>query len=308
MTTAFFSHPDCLLHEMGEWHPECPARLQAIEDQLIASRIDALIERDESAPLADDADLLRVHTEFYVDYLRERAPAEGYTAIDPDTSMNPHTWRAALRAAGAAIAATDAVIEGRYENAFCSIRPPGHHAEPARAMGFCFFNNVAIAARRALDVHGLERVAVIDFDVHHGNGTEAAFAGDPRVLMCSFFQHPFYPFSGADHQAPNMVNLPMAARTKGMEVREAIDLMWLPRLDAFKPQMVFVSAGFDAHREDDLGNMGLVEDDYAWITAQIRAVADRHAQGRIVSCLEGGYNLSALGRSVVAHLRVLAGI
>ncbi|NLP62385.1 histone deacetylase family protein [Paraburkholderia sacchari] len=308
MTTGFFSHPDCLLHEMGEWHPECPARLQAIEDQLIASRIDALIERDDSAPLAEEAALLRVHTQAHIDYLRALAPLEGYAAIDPDTSMNPHTLQAALRAAGAAVAATDAVIAGRYENAFCSVRPPGHHAEPARAMGFCFFNNVAVAARHALDVHGLSRVAIVDFDVHHGNGTEAAFAGDSRVLMCSIFQHPFYPFSGADNQAPNMVNVPMPARSKGMDVREAIDIMWLPRLHEFKPEMVFVSAGFDAHREDDLGNMGLVEDDYAWITEQIREVAKRHAKGRIVSCLEGGYNLSALGRSVVAHLRALADI
>lgn len=308
MTTGFFSHPDFLRHEMGEWHPECPARLQAIEDQLIASRIDTLVERDESAPLAAEADLLRVHTQAHIDFIRKTAPQEGYAEIDPDTLMNPHTWQAALRAAGAAIAATDAVLAGRYENAFCSVRPPGHHAEPARAMGFCFFNNVAIAARHALEVRGLERVAVIDFDVHHGNGTEAAFAGDPRVLMCSFFQHPFYPYSGADHPAPNMVNLPMAARTKGMDVREAIDIMWLPRLHEFKPQMLFVSAGFDAHREDDLGNMGLVEDDFAWITEQMRMIANRHAKGRIVSCLEGGYNLSALGRSVVAHLRALADI
>ncbi|HEY3597981.1 MAG TPA: histone deacetylase family protein, partial [Paraburkholderia sp.] len=182
MATGFYSHADCLQHEMGHWHPECPARLQAIEDQLIASRIGALIER-ESAPLADDASLLRVHTQAHVDYVRDSVPAEGYAAIDPDTSMNPRTLQAALRAAGAAVAATDAVIEGRYDNAFCSVRPPGHHAEPARAMGFCFFNNVAIAARHALEVHGLERVAVIDFDVHHGNGTEAAFSGDSRVLM-----------------------------------------------------------------------------------------------------------------------------
>ncbi|MCG5077560.1 histone deacetylase family protein [Paraburkholderia tagetis] len=308
MTTGFFSHPDCLLHEMGEWHPECPARLQAIEDQLIAGRIDALIERDDSAPLVEEAALLRVHTQAHIDYLRQLSPQEGYAPIDPDTSMNPHTWQAALRAAGAAVAATDAVIAGRYENAFCSVRPPGHHAEPARAMGFCFFNNVAVAARHALDVHGLSRVAIVDFDVHHGNGTEAAFTGDSRVLMCSIFQHPFYPFSGADNQAPNMVNVPMPARTRGMEVREAIDIMWLPRLHEFKPEMVFVSAGFDAHREDDLGNMGLVEDDYAWITEQVREVAKRHAKGRIVSCLEGGYNLSALGRSVVAHLRALADI
>jgi acetoin utilization deacetylase AcuC-like enzyme len=308
MTTGFFSHPDCLLHEMGEWHPECPARLQAIEDQLIASRIDTLIERDDSAPLAEESALLRVHTQAHIDYIRSTSPQEGYAAIDPDTSMNPHTWQAALRAAGAALAATDAVIAGRYENAFCSIRPPGHHAEPARAMGFCFFNNVAVAARHALEVHGLARVAIIDFDVHHGNGTEAAFVGDPRVLMCSIFQHPFYPFSGADQTMANMVNVPMPARTRGMEVREAVDLLWLPRLHEFKPEMVFISAGFDAHREDDLGNMGLVEDDYAWITEQVRAIAERYAKGRIVSCLEGGYNLSALGRSVVAHLRALADI
>jgi len=175
-------------------------------------------------------------------------------------------------------------------------------------MGFCLINTIAIVAREAQRKYGAERVAIVDFDVHHGNGTEAAFSGDSRVLMCSFFQHPFYPFSGADNHAPNMVNVPLPARTKGMEVREVVDLLWLPRLEDFKPQMIFFSAGFDAHREDDMGNMGLVEDDYAWITEQIRAVAKRHAQGRIVSCLEGGYNLSALGRSVVAHLRVLAEI
>jgi acetoin utilization deacetylase AcuC-like enzyme len=292
---------------MGPWHPECPARLQAIEDQLIASRIDTLIEREE-APLASEEDLARVHTQAHIDFVKETAPSVGRAEIDPDTLMSPGSYHAALRAAGAAVAATDAVIAGTYDNAFCSVRPPGHHAEPARAMGFCFFNNIAIAARHALEVHGLERVAIIDFDVHHGNGTEAAFSGDPRVLMCSFFQHPFYPYSGADNHAANMVNLPMPARTKGMAVRDAVDMMWLPRLDEFKPQMIFVSAGFDAHREDDLGNMGLVEDDYTWLTQQIRAVAKRHAKGRIVSSLEGGYNLSALGRSVVAHVRALADI
>jgi len=307
MATAFYTHPDCMLHEMGEWHPECPARLSAIQDQLIASRIDDLIVH-ETAPFASEAALARVHTQAHIDYIRSKVPAEGYVEIDPDTSMNRYTWRAALRAAGAAVAATDAVIDGRYSNAFCSVRPPGHHAEPARAMGFCFFNNVAIAARHALDVRGLERVAIIDFDVHHGNGTEAAFANDERVLMCSFFQHQLYPFSGADHSAPNMVNLPMPARSNGLAIREAVDMLWLPRLDAFKPQMLFVSAGFDAHREDDVGNLGLVEADFEWLTAQIVDIARRHAHGRIVSCLEGGYNLSALGRSAVAHLRVLAGI
>jgi acetoin utilization deacetylase AcuC-like enzyme len=292
---------------MGPDHPECPERLQAIEDQLIASRIAPLIMR-ESAPLAGMDDLARVHTHAHIEFIRSRAPSEGYTVIDPDTSMNPHTWQAALRAAGAAVAATDAVIQGHYDNAFCSVRPPGHHAEPSQAMGFCFFNNVAIAARRALTVHGLTRVAIVDFDVHHGNGTEAAFAGDARVLMCSFFQHPLYPFSGVENPAPNMVNLPMPPRTKGDVVREAIERAWLPRLEAFKPEMIFISAGFDAHREDDMANMGLVEDDYTWITERICEVAERHAGGRIVSCLEGGYNLSALGRSVVAHVRALAGI
>jgi acetoin utilization deacetylase AcuC-like enzyme len=307
MTTAFYSHPDCLLHDMGHWHPESPARLSAIQDQLIASRIDELIEH-EAAPLAAEADLLRVHTAAHLDYLRNLAPQTGQVDIDGDTLMCPHTWRAALRSAGAAIDATDAVLAGRFDNAFCSVRPPGHHAEPARAMGFCFFNNVAIAARHALEVHGLERVAVIDFDVHHGNGTEAAFAGDERVLMCSFFQHPLYPYSGTAPSGPNMVNVPVPARTKGMAVRELVELCWMPRLEAFKPQMLFVSAGFDAHREDCVGGMALVEADYEWLTQQIVKVAQRHARGRIVSCLEGGYNLSALARSVVAHLRVLAGV
>ena len=210
-------------------------------------------------------------------------------------------------AAGAAIDATDAVLAGELENAFCAVRPPGHHACHNKAMGFCFFNNVAIAAKYALARHGLKRVAIIDFDVHHGNGTEDIVAGDERILMCSFYQHPFYP--ECEHSnAPNLVNLPVPAYTRGMDVRELIDMMWLPRLETFRPQMIFISAGFDAHREDDMGQMGLVENDYIWITERIKQVADRHAKGRIVSCLEGGYNLSALARSVEAHLRVLADV
>jgi len=307
MATGFFTHADCLLHDMGEWHPESPARLRAIEDQLIASRIDALLERRD-APLAEDADLLRVHSKAHVDFIRELSPQSGQAEIDPDTLMNPHTLQAALRAAGAAVAATDAVLAGELDNAFCSVRPPGHHAEPQRSMGFCIFNNVAIAARHALEVHGLERVAIIDFDVHHGNGTEAAFANDPRVLMCSFFQHPFYPHSGTQNIAPNMINVPLPARTAGPAVREVFETIWLPELEAFRPEMLFISAGFDAHREDDLGGMALVEADYAWLTTRLKQVAERYAHGRIVSCLEGGYNLSALGRSVVAHLKALADI
>ncbi|EON14957.1 MULTISPECIES: histone deacetylase family protein [Pandoraea] len=307
MATGFYTHPDCIRHEMGEWHPECPERLRAIEDQLIAGRIDGLLERRE-APAADEASLRLVHTQAHIDFIRDNIPESGYFPIDPDTLLNPYSWRAATRAAGAAIAATDAVIRGELENAFCSVRPPGHHATPTRAMGFCLFNNVAIAAAHALEVHGLSRVAIVDFDVHHGNGTEAAFANDDRVLMCGIFQHPFYPFSGAVDPAPNMLNIPLSARTSGMQAREAIDYGWLGQLEAFRPEMIFFSAGFDAHREDDLGNLGLTEADFMWITERVKAVADRHSKGRIVSCLEGGYNLSALGRSVVAHLRVLADV
>ncbi|QET00916.1 MULTISPECIES: histone deacetylase family protein [Cupriavidus] len=304
MPTGYYTHPAFLLHEMGHFHPECPERLQAIEDHLISHAVDGLLDHRE-APAATSEQIERVHRPDYVSGLASISPAEGYFQIDPDTAMNRHTLTAATHAAGAAVAATDAVIAGELENAFCCVRPPGHHAEPGRAMGFCFYNNVAIAARHALAAHGLKRVAVIDFDVHHGNGTEAAFRNDPQVLMCSFFQHPFYPYSGTDNVAPNMSNIPLPAYSNGMAVREVVETIWLPRLDEFKPEMLFISAGFDAHREDDLGQMGLVEQDYAWITAQLIAVARTHARGRIVSCLEGGYNLSALGRSVLAHLKVL---
>lgn len=309
MTTAIYSHPDCKRHEMGDWHPECPARLQAIEDQLIASRIDGFLEHRE-APEAAIADIARVHTDAAIARIRENLPPEGegsYYPIDADTILNAYSWKAALRAAGAAVAATDAVIAGELDNAFCAIRPPGHHARPSEAMGFCLFGNVAIAARHALEVHGLQRVAIVDFDVHHGNGTEDAFVGEPRVLMVSFFQHPFYPYSGMRVE-PNMVNVPVPAYTQGDEVRRLVTEKWLPALHAHKPEMIFISAGFDAHREDDLGQMGLIEADYAWLTQQVVAVANEHAKGRIVSCLEGGYNLSALGRSVAAHVKVLAGI
>jgi acetoin utilization deacetylase AcuC-like enzyme len=244
------------------------------------------------------------------DGLRDEVQAGGPThaQIDPDTSINMHTWDAALRSAGAAIAATDAVMAGELGNAFCAVRPPGHHACRDKAMGFCFFNNVAVAAHYALDRHGLQRVAIVDFDVHHGNGTEDIVSGDDRILMVSFFQHPFYPYGGAGSGAPNLLNTPVPAYTRGDTIRELVTDSWIPRLDAFKPELVLISAGFDAHREDDLGQMGLVEDDYAWITQQLKDVAARHAKGRMVSCLEGGYNLDALARSVEAHVRVLAGL
>ena len=309
MSTAFYSHTDCRLHDMGLGHPECPQRLDAISDHLIAVGLDIALDHKD-APMATLEQLERAHTAGYVlqlkDLLEQVRDAGEPRALDPDTIACPGTWHAALRAAGAAVAATDDVIGGRARNAFCAVRPPGHHATRDETMGFCFFNNVAVAARHALDVHGLERVAIIDFDVHHGNGTEDIIAGDDRVLMCSFFQHPLYPYSGAVPKGTNMINVPVAPYTRGPELRETIADMWMPRLREFRPQMIFISAGFDAHREDDLGQLGMVEADYAWITRQLVALADEHAQGRIVSCLEGGYSLSALARSVAAHVRVLA--
>ena len=311
MTTAFYSHPECRSHDMGAGHPECPQRLDAIDDHLISTGLDVALQRRE-APLAHLGDVGLAHASGHVAELREllaRVTESGQPqAIDPDTVASPGTWNAVLRAAGAAVAATDAVIDGEVENAFCAVRPPGHHATRDQAMGFCFFNNVCIAARHALDVRGLQRVAIVDFDVHHGNGTEDIIAGDERVLMVSFFQHPLYPNSGGVPKGTNMVNLPVPAYTRGAEIRELIEAMWMPRLNEFKPEMIFISAGFDAHREDELGQLGLIEADYEWITQRIKWVADRHAQGRIVSCLEGGYALGALARSVASHLRVLAGL
>jgi acetoin utilization deacetylase AcuC-like enzyme len=311
MTTAFYSPPECRAHDMGIGHPECPQRLDAICDLLRATGLDIALDMRD-APLLNLADAALAHHQGYVAELSDmlsRVESDGEPrALDPDTFAGAATWQAVQRAAGAAVAATDAVIDGEVQNAFCAIRPPGHHATRSQAMGFCFFNNVAIAARHALDVRGLERVAIIDFDVHHGNGTEDIIAGDERMLMASFFQHPLYPGSGARPLGSNMVNVPLPPYTRGPEVRDVVDAMWMPRLHDFKPQMVFISAGFDAHRDDELGQLGLVEADYGWITQRIREVADRHAQGRIVSCLEGGYALGALARSVVAHLRVLSDV
>jgi acetoin utilization deacetylase AcuC-like enzyme len=291
---------------MGDWHPETPARLQAIEDQLILARLDGLVERC-SGPLADEAAILRNHSRAALELVRGNLPeAGGHYPLDGDTLLCRHSYQAALRAAGLALAATDDVIAGKVDNAFCAIRPPGHHARPDEPMGFCLFNNVAIAARHALDVHGLERVAIVDFDVHHGNGTDESFRDDPRVLMASFFQHPFYPYTEPSPVTATSVNIPVPAYSGGDVVRKLVQEQWLPALHAHRPQMIFISAGFDAHKEDDLGGMALVEADYAWITHQLLDVARQYANGRIVSCLEGGYNLSALGRSVATHVKALA--
>jgi acetoin utilization deacetylase AcuC-like enzyme len=311
MTTAYITHADCLRHEMGEGHPECPDRLAAINDQMRASGLlDQL--RCLEAPLADPEDLKRVHRANYVDLIFEHAPRHGqsgYVQLDPDTAMNQYSLDAARRAAGAGLLAVDEVMDGRAENAFCAVRPCGHHATQGRSMGFCIFNNIGVATAYALEEKGLERVAVIDFDVHHGNGTEDMF-GDPqwqdKVLMASFFQHPFYPYSGTDGPARNMINVPLRAGSDGAAARQAVMESWLPALDEFGPQMILISAGFDAHREDLLGGLALVEADYAWITRELMAIAAKHSQKRIVSMLEGGYNLSALGRSTVAHVKALA--
>jgi acetoin utilization deacetylase AcuC-like enzyme len=306
MATAFITHADCANHDMGRHHPECPARLAAIEDQLIASGIASLVEHHE-APAARIAELARVHPLEYIEAIRDASPQHGIVHLDPDTAMSPHTWEAALRAAGAAVLGTDLVLGGLAENAFCAVRPPGHHAMRKRAMGFCLFNNVAVAAMHALEQHGLERVAIIDFDVHHGNGTEDIFSDDERVVMASIFQHPFYPYSGVEDPAPNMANVPLPAGSDGKALRAAVERVWMPALDDLAPQMVFVSAGFDAHVEDDMAGLRFTEADYAWVTQRIKEVADQYAGGKIVSVLEGGYALSALGRSVVAHLKVLGG-
>jgi acetoin utilization deacetylase AcuC-like enzyme len=304
-TTAFITHPSCLQHEMGPDHPECPDRLTAIRDQLIASGLDAQLVHHE-APAATAEQLARVHDRRYVDAIEAASPASGLRYLDPDTALNPHSVSAARHAAGAVVHGVDLVCGGEHQTAFCAVRPPGHHAESRRAMGFCVFNSVAVGAAHALAVHGLSRVAIVDFDVHHGNGTEEMFSDEPRVLMVSTFQYPLYPYSGVDNPAPNMVNVPLSAGSGGAELRAAVSNRWLPALDAHEPELIIVSAGFDAHREDPLAGLAFTEDDYAWVTRELITVAKRHAQGRIVSSLEGGYALGALGRSVVAHVRELA--
>ncbi|KIF83477.1 histone deacetylase family protein [Noviherbaspirillum autotrophicum] len=306
MLPAYISHSDCVRHEMGEHHPECPERIGAISDHLL---IKGLLDymRPYDAPLASEEQLARAHSLSYVREIANMAPGEGYAQVDPDTWMNSYTYLAALRAAGAAVLATDLVVQRKATVAFCNVRPPGHHAERNAAGGFCFFNNVAVGIRHALDVHGLERVALVDFDVHHGNGSEDILYDDVRVLMCSTFEKNLYPYRGSVPRGPNMINVGLAPHSGGEAFRAGVTEHWLPALDMFRPQMIFISAGFDGHREDDMGNLGLVEADYEWVTRQIMQVAQRHAQGRVVSCLEGGYVMSPLARSVAAHVKVLIG-
>jgi acetoin utilization deacetylase AcuC-like enzyme len=308
MNLAFIGHRLCQDHRMGAHHPECPERLHAIADRMIASGMEMLVSHYD-APEASMEQLARVHDPDYLRMIFDAAPRnrDVLTWVDGDTAMNQGTLPAALRAAGAAILGVDLVMSDKHHAAFCCVRPPGHHAERRRAMGFCFFNNVAVGAAHAMAEHGLERIAIVDFDVHHGNGTQDIFEGDEHVLFCSSFQHPFYPGSGAGANGPNIVNLPLPKLTDGASYRAAVEKHWLPRIDAFAPQLIMISAGFDGHAEDDMAHLNLREPDYAWITRQLHDLAVKHTRERIVSCLEGGYELNALGRSVSTHVDELIG-
>lgn len=301
MSTAYLTHTACLLHEMGENHPERPDRVRAIEQQLVASGLMDSLTKFEP-PSASIEELDRVHSLGYIEMIFEKSPAQGLAYLDPDTAMCHDTLVAALFAAGAAVHAVDLVLTGKVDNAFCNIRPPGHHAGIARASGFCFFNNVAVATAHALEHHGLSRVAIADFDVHHGNGTENIFHDDPRVMLCSTFQHPLFPSSGADSGNDHIINVPLPAGTDGTGFRFMVERHWLPALEQFQPELLLISAGFDAHRDDKMAGLNLTEEDYAWVTKELK----RFSGGRIVSVLEGGYELGALGRSAAAHIRELA--
>ena len=305
MPTLLITHPDCLLHEMGAHHPERPDRLRAIEDALSDPAFASL--KREQAPLAAIATIELLHPASYIDAIRAAAPKKGHVWLDPDTAMSPGTWNAALRAAGAGIYAVDQVMSGAADNAFCAVRPPGHHAEPSRPMGFCFFNNVAIAALHARAKHGAERVAVVDFDVHHGNGTQAAFWSDKNLFYGSTHQMPLFPGTGAlsETGVGNIWNAPLRPGDGRKEFEAAFNSRILPALDDFAPDLLLISAGFDAHRDDPLAQIELTEPDFAWVTEKLLETAAKHCGGKVVSTLEGGYDLEALAASTAAHVGVL---
>ncbi len=303
-TCAYLTHADCRLHNMGDGHPESPARLEAVERGLREARLLDRLRRVE-APAVTREQLLRVHDAAYLDRLKTSLPREGIHRLDPDTALSPGSLLAAQRAAGAVVGAVDRVMAGEVRSAFCAVRPPGHHARPGRAMGFCLYGNVAVGVAHALAVHRVKRVAVVDFDVHHGNGTEEMFRAEPRVLLVDSFQHPYYPHAGSQPR-PGFVPIALPAGTAGPAYREAFKRSGLPALKTFRPELVFFSAGFDAHRDDPLAQLQLDESDYAWLTHEVRDIAEAYAGGRMVSALEGGYRLDAIGRSVAAHVAALA--
>lgn len=303
MTIALISHPLCALHQIGEGHPECPDRYKVIAEAL--RRYPFHKASAHEAPLANRAQLITAHDEQYVDWIFSIAPKEGLAMLDADTGMNQYTLEAALRAAGAVIFAVDLVMKDEAQVAFCNIRPPGHHAERAQGMGFCFFNNVAIGVLHAIHTYGLTRIAIIDFDLHHGNGTQDIFQTDDRVLLCSSFEHPLYPGYDPEKDNHHILNVPLAAGTGGDVFRAKVKAAWFDRLNAFKPQFIFFSAGFDAHANDPLGNLQLTKADYVWLTKEIAEIAKVHCGGKMVSVLEGGYNLEALAECVPAHVESL---
>ncbi len=307
MSTAYISHPDCHAHDTGEGHPESARRLSAIEDKFISSGLSDFI-RNFEAPEITRSQLLRVHTAGHLETVEAMMPRQGYAHIDPDTVISPATLQAAKRAAGAVVSAVDLLMSDGLKNAFCCVRPPGHHAESARAMGFCIYNNIAVGAAHALEAHGVKKVAIVDFDVHQGNGTEEIFLDDDRVLYCSTFQHPFYPYTPLPEDSDRNVSVPLEATAKSAEFRTAVSDHWLPALERFQPEMIFISAGFDAHQDDDMSGVSLTDADFRWVTEQIVQIAGIFASGRIVSVLEGGYELNSLARCVEMHVRVLMGL
>ncbi|GGI77683.1 histone deacetylase family protein [Legionella impletisoli] len=301
---AFITHKDCLLHIIGDFHPECPERLQVITDAVKHSSLQDDIHFYE-APKATREDLVRVHSEGYVTELFKLSPDEGLVCLDQETCLNPHSLEAALRAAGSVVLAVDLVMNKKCHAAFCNVRPPGHHAEPEQAMGFCFFNNVAIGVAYAFERCKLNRIAIVDFDVHHGNGTEAMFKENENVLLCSSFEHPFYPNKPFATESDHLLNLPLAAGTGSSSYRQHVEAQWLEAIDKFQPDFIFFSAGFDGHKADHMADFNLTEEDYSWITQQVKKLADKHCDGRIVSVLEGGYELSVLGKAALAHIKAL---
>lgn len=302
---AYISHAACLKHQVTANHPERPERMLAIEHAINDASLFKNLLRYE-APLASKAMLARAHTQAYIEAIFSQSPKTGLVQLDADTAMNPNSLEATLRASGAAIKGIDLVMSQQMQVVFCNTRPPGHHAGRASSAGFCIFNHVAVAALHAIEQYGLTRVAIADFDVHHGNGTEEIFQDDPRVMLCSSFRHPYYPYSGATSGNDHIINTPLAAGSDGKAIRKAVNEQWLPALERFKPQLLIISAGFDAHKEDNMGGLAWLEEDYIWITEALKAVAKRHAEGRVVSVLEGGYALDALGRSAVAHIKSLS--